>query len=659
MRTGGLMKTKRYQRLWKMAAVITALEVWGGNVSYARAQENVYTQEQNVEVTFANNQSSNTYGSRRYDYYSNRSSSYLIPNEDGTLTRFQYYNGMIQLENYDENLNLRGCKSIPMELDQFGGFFSGEQYNWIVFGQNNPDSSDNTEVFRIVKYSKNWERLGDCRLTGHNTTIPFRTGNCRMAEYGGILYVRTSHEMYGGHQANVMLEINEETMTLTDYATDVSNYGYGYVSHSFDQFVDTTDGELTAVDLGDAHPRAIVWFRYENGAADEKALDGKVDNSFVLPIAQADTSTDDYAYNATGVSIGGYQVSADHYLVAYRSVDQSSSVNQINYSAPRNIYVAAMSRGGQNTEWNTVQITDCTGGEQAYTPQFVKVADDKYLLTWESVINDTYSVKYCMINGAGQQTTQVYTWKEEDSARISNCVPVIWNNKAVWYTADSKEGLRFYLIDCSGSEPVAEMRLYTGLQIDMDADTAKYYNPMGTYGSWNSNRDGTWDGTHYYLPGGQMVRNAFFCDGNYTYYLQADGTPMKDRLTYHPDGVHIIYFDRYGHEVFSNYANITMSIAGAPVDDLCFFDTYGYMYVDTLTYDGTGTKLYYVNPYGVLERNGWFQFSGHEFDAGLGFSGTPGGYGYARGNCSLLTDTYTTDWNGNYVYVQGDGHVLQ
>ena len=186
-------------------------------------------------------------------------------------------------------------------------------------------------------------------------------------------------------------------------------------------------------------------------------------------------------------------------------------------------------------------------------------------------------------------------------------------------------------------------------QIDMDADTAKYYN-INTNG-------GTWDGTYYYLASGQMVRNSFFSDGTYTYYLQADGTPMRDRLTYHPDGKHVIYFDSYGHEVFSDFANVTMSIAGTAVDDMCFFDTYGYMYVDTLTYDKTGTKLYYVNPYGVLERNGWFQFSGNEFDAGLGFSGKAGGYGYANSDCSLLTNTYTYDSDGNYVYVQGDGHV--
>ena len=168
---------------------------------------------------------------------------------------------------------------------------------------------------------------------------------------------------------------------------------------------------------------------------------------------------------------------------------------------------------------------------------------------------------------------------------------------------------------------------------------------------------GNWDGAHYSLPDGTTIVNSFFSDGTYTYYLQADGTPMRDRLTYHPDGEHVIYFDQDGHEVFSDFANVTMSIAGTPVDDMCFFDTYGYMYVDTLTYDKTGTKLYYVNPYGVLERNGWFQFSGNEFDAGLGFSGIPGGYGYANSDCSLMTNTYTYDWNGNFVYIQGDGHV--
>ena len=45
---------------------------------------------------------------------------------------------------------------------------------------------------------------------------------------------------------------------------------------------------------------------------------------------------------------------------------------------------------------------------------------------------------------------------------------------------------------------------------------------------------GTWDGRHYIKPDGTMATDVFFFDGTYTYYLMTDGTPMTDKLTYHP-----------------------------------------------------------------------------------------------------------------------------
>lgn len=118
---------------------------------------------------------------------------------------------------------------------------------------------------------------------------------------------------------------------------------------------------------------------------------------------------------------------------------------------------------------------------------------------------------------------------------------------------------------------------------------------------------GDWNGT-YYTMNGQVQKDVFFCDGTYTYYLQANGTPMKDRLTYHPDGEHVIYFDENGHEVFDNFQNVKRSITGEAVDDICYFDTFGHMYVDRTTYDRAGVNLYYINPYGVLQRGGWFTY---------------------------------------------------
>ncbi|MBQ9199223.1 MAG: hypothetical protein IJ141_03520 [Lachnospiraceae bacterium] len=142
---------------------------------------------------------------------------------------------------------------------------------------------------------------------------------------------------------------------------------------------------------------------------------------------------------------------------------------------------------------------------------------------------------------------------------------------------------------------------------------------------------GTWDGKNYTLDG-EVVKDAFFCDGTYTYFLQADGTPMTDRLTYHPDGEHVIYFDADGHEVFSNFNHVKKSIAGDPVDDLCFFDVYGYMYTNVLTFNQAGDKIYYANPYGVMECSGWFQFAAEAGGIAEALGVTEGMWGYAYAN---------------------------
>ena len=65
---------------------------------------------------------------------------------------------------------------------------------------------------------------------------------------------------------------------------------------------------------------------------------------------------------------------------------------------------------------------------------------------------------------------------------------------------------------------------------------------------------------------------------------------MNDRLTYHPDGVHIIYFDTDGHEVFSNFQYCPS------VGYTCYFDSQGYIYKDQITF--VGDKVYYLNANG-------------------------------------------------------------
>jgi WD40 repeat protein len=126
-----------------------------------------------------------------------------------------------------------------------------------------------------------------------------------------------------------------------------------------------------------------------------------------------------------------------------------------------------------------------------------------------------------------------------------------------------------------------------------------------------------------------------------------------------PDGKHVIYFDENGHEVFSDFANVRKTISGESVDDYCFFDVNGYLYVDVVTYDKEGKNLYYANPYGVLERGKWFQFSDTVMCAdGTPWNGAAGNYGYANADGTLMVNTYTYDWQGRYCYMQGNGVAL-
>ena len=82
-------------------------------------------------------------------------------------------------------------------------------------------------------------------------------------------------------------------------------------------------------------------------------------------------------------------------------------------------------------------------------------------------------------------------------------------------------------------------------ETEQDVTVSEVYGSGRTVSYYSLIKDGGhWDGTRYYRDN-ILMTDVFFYDGTYTYYLMSDGTPMRDRLTYHPDGEHIIYFNRF------------------------------------------------------------------------------------------------------------------
>ena len=60
-----------------------------------------------------------------------------------------------------------------------------------------------------------------------------------------------------------MIEVDTASMKVTDSYTDISNISQGYVSHSFNQFIDLDGNQIVAVDHGDAYPRSVVLTKYD------------------------------------------------------------------------------------------------------------------------------------------------------------------------------------------------------------------------------------------------------------------------------------------------------------------------------------------------------------------------------------------------------------
>lgn len=398
-----------------------------------------------------------------YDRWTATVNSYLVVNGDGTLTRVEGTGREVTVETYGSDLQFVSKTALAMELPLFGGFYSGATHNFLVFGQENPNEDDGREVIRIVCYTKSWQRVGSASLYGANTTVPFDAGRVSFAEYGGYLYIRTAHEMYmssdgRNHQANLMLNLRLHDMQITESNYQVFNISNGYVSHSFNQFIAVDGTDIVAVDHGDANPRSVVMIRYNAPAGQDSYLEGKIvdmgdyytysyaENLDVLPI------TGGHGDNDTGVSLGGFECSAAYYLIAGNTVDQSAG----DLYGQRNIFIAATEKENFTANGTSIHyLTNHTGGVEVSNPHFVQVDSNRYAVIWTESDSAGDRLCYTFVDGSGQPCTQTYTAK----GVLSDCKPVVFDEKLVWYVTSASDPA-FFTIDLTAPENVTHSHIY-------------------------------------------------------------------------------------------------------------------------------------------------------------------------------------------------------
>ena len=389
-----------------------------------------------------------------YVQWSDTVKSYLTVCDNGNYMRVQSgaIEGKLLVEYYSSDFEPLSTKLIDNELPIFGAFYDSGNNYYVLSGQENPKQNDSLEVFRITKYDKNWNKIKSCGLYGANTTVPFDAGSARMTHSGDHLLVRTCHEMYkssdgNNHQANVTIEVDMPSMTITDSYTGVMNVDYGYVSHSFNQFIKTDGNHIVALDHGDAHPRSAVLVKYNSDFTT-----GKFFPSYFEQVSNIDVVTyPEYTaghYNYTGAAIGGFDVSSSSYIVAQSTVD----LDYINTSKTRNVYVSAVSKDLSTNKLNKI-TSYAEGTDSASAPQLVKINDNSFLLLWA---RDT-KVSCVKLNADGTVNGSIHTFE----GSLSDCQPVIKNGRAVWYVYD-KNNVTFNSLNLSNLDDIKTVDVKTG-----------------------------------------------------------------------------------------------------------------------------------------------------------------------------------------------------
>ncbi|MBQ1904446.1 MAG: cell wall-binding repeat-containing protein, partial [Ruminococcus sp.] len=333
---------------------------------------------------------------------------------------------------------------VTPELSLFGGIYFSTDYNYVVTGQKNPNASDNVEVLRITRYTKDWKKKDHVSVKGANTTTPFDAGSCRFTEINGKIYIHTCHEMYpdgGGtcHQANMTFVLDKAKMKVIKSQYGVSNLSTGYVSHSFDQFIRNDGTTVYRVDHAEGqHVTMNGHLLSTSGVTISLIKDGKeLTNvtlfNHILP--------NQGGSNYTGIALGGFELSSDTMLVAYtRDVGTNASV--------RNVMVNALAKKSDAIEYalKDVKLTnfDSKSTVRAGTPHLVKVSDDLFAVLWEEqdTQKNTYCVKAMLIDGQGNKCSA----EGKLNARLSDCEPILCSDGCIrWYVTNNSAPV-FYSI---------------------------------------------------------------------------------------------------------------------------------------------------------------------------------------------------------------------
>lgn len=403
------------------------------------------------------------------DAYYNLSSysikrSFLTETSDGYMRVYvpdKEKDNNIRIEYFDKSFNLTSKKSIPRELEYWGGFFEGKDNYFTIEGTANKDEIDSNEVIRVNKYDKSWNKLGIAKITGEKgfgaqVRYPFDYGCCEVTELNGNLYIGMGHQGYvdesvgQGHQGLLLLVVDESTMTGKVADCDLW--------HSFSQYLTNDGSSIYLLEESEGSEKSILT-KYNPADLPADYFDSQ-DEATILEYGGERTSA--WAVK-TYASCNGITISDNNVLTLGTSIDQSKYGNDYTY----NIYLGVTPKNSVKTESTELKwITNIPSssensfyGNGVSDAEITKINDNRFMISWSQMDEINYydeklsdyddplsgnKLHYIFIDGNGNKLTNEYTV----DAAFSDCRPIYNGSEVVFYASDDNT-VDFYTINAS------------------------------------------------------------------------------------------------------------------------------------------------------------------------------------------------------------------
>lgn len=383
--------------------------------------------------------------------WANTIGNYLYE-ENGNLVKLEAVenydkkeNNRVSIKRYDSSGNLLEIKEIPYQGEKFGGFYKGGENNYLIFGNNNEEKNAGKEVIRIVKYDRKFNELGTLSVNGAYTVYLFSSGSLRCAEIGQTILIHTSRERYDGHQSQLTIAFNEDTMSLLN-ADDLDEFQRNHISHDFNQFAIADGNEFIVVDHGDAYPRSIKvsWLRTE-ALEPEKRYTGNdgwytiIDREMFSPSKTKEILNipGEIGANQTGVSIGSALNTVNKVLVGVNKIDYAKATGFDSFNITgkdvnkRDVVLYSLDKNTLVTTENKYTDYNLDKNITYTAPKMVKLDGTRIMLIWNKLKlkSDESVLQYLIVDENGNKLSEIKTLED---IKIADDSPIVYKNKVVW-----------------------------------------------------------------------------------------------------------------------------------------------------------------------------------------------------------------------------------